>query len=178
MATGRGSTRSESPVAARAELDQASADNAQESREDQLEEQASDQESQQADELRLGKRMGRQADLTGESIVTQREGGPRREGPVRGFVDAMSKRDDSDALEGHFVTIDADNADAKRAVEAVVGEDNFGQGRADYGVFFNVLTRGDDGYPDMVQVQLRDEHAAFVTVPYESLSPAGQGGRR
>lgn len=101
-----------------------------------------------------------------------------------GRVDNMSRRDDSDALFGHFVLIDFGDDefgdDAKKAVEQIIGEGNAGLGAGDYGVFVDVGDRDGKGYPKTVTVMLRDEHAAQVPgIPYGALRPApGQGGRR
>jgi hypothetical protein len=98
-----------------------------------------------------------------------------------GRVDNMSRRSDADALFGHFVLIDyANSKEAVKAAEAVLGEGNAGLGQGDYGVYVDVGTSDENGYPLTVTVMTRDEHAAQIPgIPYDALRPApGVGGRR
>lgn len=102
---------------------------------------------------------------------------------VDGRVDNMSRRSDADALFGHFAVIDFSDEeygdDARKAVEAVIGEGNAGVNSGNYGVYVDNGILDEHGYPLTVTVMLRDEHAAQVpNVPYGALRPADQGGRR
>lgn len=90
----------------------------------------------------------------------------------------MTARDDSDPLEGHFVSIDLSNDAAKAGVEAVIGEGNARFGSGDYGVFLAPAALDEEtGYPATIQVQLRDEHSAIVVVPFDACHRA-EAGRR
>jgi hypothetical protein len=100
-----------------------------------------------------------------------------------GRVDNMSRRDDSDALFGHFCVIDFGHdefgKDAKKAVEAVIGEGNAHAGSGDYGVFVDIGEADEHGYPITATVMLRDEHSAQVPgIPYGALRPVDQASRR
>lgn len=175
-------TKSESPVAARAELD-AQAAGPEGNQEEQLEQSAKDQEAQQKQELREGKRAGKGA-VELETIAEQRSG-RQGEKPLFGRVDNMTRRSDAEPLEGHFVHIDYSGDGGKEAATSVatlLGEDALqgrepGVGVADYGVYLQPGQLGEDGYPATAIVMLRDEFAANVVVPYESLRPALAGRR-
>lgn len=78
--------------------------------------------------------------------------------PVR--VDNRSRRDDNDALEGHFVKI----IDGEHA------------GRV--GTFDQVVDREDDGYPKTILVISRDEKNEILQVPYEDARPTSYKGGR
>lgn len=102
--------------------------------------------------------------------------------PIDGRIDNMTRRGDSDVLEGHFCLIDFGDDEhgdgAREAVERVVGEGNAHLGAADYGVYVGPGELDETGYPLTATVLLRDEHAAQVSgVPYGALRPA-QAGRR
>lgn len=106
-----------------------------------------------------------------------------RGGAQGGVVDNMSRRSDADALEGHFVSIDLNNAEAREAVKQVLDPTGDlgvepGFGRGDYGVYIEAAASDPDtGYPITAIVRLRDSSNARVTVPFEALSPA-EAGRR
>lgn len=168
----RRSTKSDSPVAARAELDTSGPEGA---RDELLADQAKEQEKQQRAELRAGAKTPKGV-ATLETIPEQRSNRPG-EKPLLARVDNMTRRQDSEPLEGHFVSIDLTNEDAKRGVEAVIGEGNARFESGDYGVYLEPASVGEDGYPVTVRVQLRDDHAAIVNVPFEALSPARAGRR-
>jgi hypothetical protein len=177
----RSSTKSESPVTARDELDQQQVDDdAQRKAQEQT---AKEQEKQQADELRAGAKSTRGAAKL-KSVAEQRTG---REGekPLFGRVDNMTRRDDSDPLEGHFVLIDYNGdggKDAQKAMTAALGERalggrDVGVGVADYGVYTEPGELGADGYPVTAVVMLRGEfRPAQVVVPYAALRPCASRG--
>lgn len=165
--------RSESPTAAEEEL--AARDGGADASQDQLEQRAKEQKAQQADQLKQGAKAAKDAAKL-DTIPEQRANRPG-ETPLMARVDNMTRRSDEDALEGHFCTIDLSNKDAKAGVEAQIGEGNARPGSGDYGVYLEPGAVGEDGYPVTARVQLRDEHAAVVVVPYAALYPA-QAGRR
>lgn len=173
----RKATRTDSPVAAREELDAGQTDAAQVQQE-RLEEQASDQEQLQKEQLQAGTRLGG-ADRSGLSIPEQRSGVGVR--PFNGRVDNMTKRSDADVLEGHFAVLDYENfgKEIREALKVSGVAAEGGVGDADYGVYLEPSDLDPEtGYPATARVQLRDEHAAVIVVPYEALRPAPQGGRR
>lgn len=99
---------------------------------------------------------------------------PASQQPQNGLVDNVSRRDDSDALEGHFVNIDVQNADVKKALKDA-GVDTI---EGSFGVFTEPATRDPkDGFPVKVMVRLRGASNALLTLPYEALSPAEARGR-
>jgi hypothetical protein len=175
------STKSESPVAARAELDQQQVDD--DAQREAQEQTAKDQERQQADELKAGAKSTRGAAKL-KSVAEQRTG---REGekPLFGRVDNMTRRDDSDPLEGHFVVIDYGGdggKEAQKLMAAALGEQalggrEVGVGVADFGVYTEPGELGSDGYPVTAVVMLRGEFQPLqVTVPYAALRPAASRG--
>lgn len=141
---------------------------------------------QREEQLRAGKATGKAATAARKMAdATPVEQRANRLGATltEGRVDNMSRRSDADALFGHFVLIDYNDKDAGKdavkAAEAVVGKGNAGLGQADYGVFVDVGTADENGYPLTVTVMTRDEHAAQIPgIPYGALRPAPQGGRR
>jgi hypothetical protein len=175
-------TAKRAPTAAEAEL-QARSQRA-EGDDKALKEQAKSERQAQSAELRAGKAMP-----TGPRLKTPAETRTGRKGekPLNGLVDNMTQRDGSDAIEGHFVTIDYSDKATVKAVKdqlAPKGSANDDQGfepgvgSADYGVFLDVGETDDDGYPLIARVHLRDEHAAIINVPYKSLKRSTAGGRR
>lgn len=142
--------------------------------------------TQREEQLEAGKVTGKAktaaAKLAAASPVEQRAG--RLGAKLNdGRVDNMSRRSDADALFGHFVQIDYNDdehgKEAVKAAEAVLGEGNAGLGRGDYGVFVDVGTRDEDGYPLTTTVMTRDEHGAQIPgIPYGALRPIDGGGRR
>jgi hypothetical protein len=149
-----------------------------------LKERAKDERSQQRAELRAGK-----AGETGPKLRSPAEQrtGRRGEKPLNGVVDNMTQRSGSDAIEGHFVTIDYSDKDVVKAVKnqlapkgSGLDDQGFepGVGSADYGTFLDVGETDEDGYPLIARVFLRDEHAAIINVPYKALRRSTAGGRR
>lgn len=178
----RSTTKTDSPVAAREQLNErASEDHS----EDRLEETAQQQEQTQKDELKAGanapKGVHQQAIDQDNVAAARRSAGFSGSGVQNGFVDQISRRSQADALEGHFVTIDksADGVeDAYKAVQGLTDEDGNVLPGNDYGV---MMEPGDldpeTGYPVTASVRLRGDTPALVSVPYEALTPADAGRR-
>lgn len=142
-----------------------------------LKQDAREQRAEQKDELAVGKKLG----SAGAKLKTVAEQRAKRPGekPLTGTVDNMTARDGSDPLEGHFVTIDYSKKATRDLVQKQLGDHvEPGVGSADYGVYLEPGTIGEDGYPETAVVFLRDEHAAQIVVPYDSLSRSLAGGRR
>lgn len=157
------STKSDAPVAARAQLAEqdATADT------DRLTDAATDQEKLQREELRAGK--GGVA-KDGPSIPDNRTPtGVGGRGVQGGFVDQMSRRDASDVMEGHFCTVDRTHKDVDTNL-LPAGEDG-------YGVYVEPAVTDENGYPVTATVRLRDNTNRLITVPYEALRPASAGRR-
>jgi hypothetical protein len=189
MATRKSSTKSDSPVAARAALDERDQPSG------NPEAEAKAQEAQQRQELKEGQSgaAGRREvkarddvyqDGSGDRASLRVPAGGGGKGAQGGLVDNMSRRHDGDALEGHFVTIDLNNKDARDAVIQGVtnGRDDVDyeptQFNGGYGVYITPGERDQEtGYPTTAVVRLRDASNARVTVPYESLSPSEAGHR-
>lgn len=97
--------------------------------------------------------------------------GHRGHGVQGGLVDQMTRRSASDALEGHFVTIDKTASGlSKEAKEALGGRDG-------YGVYTEPAEVDSKGFPKTAVVILRDASNQRVVVPYDSLSPADASRR-
>lgn len=160
------STKTDAPVAARAAVDEAEP----KSQRELLEKQAKEQEKLQSEQLRDGKKNAHVQPGDSPPEVRANAGTAHSKGPQGGFVDGMSRRDASDALEGHYVVIDRTHKG--------VDEDLLPEGQDGYGVYVSPASVGDDGYPDVAIVQLRDDSHAIIRVPYESLRPVAGGGRR
>lgn len=171
MASQRSSTKSESPVAAREQLDAR-----EQNTEDNLEQQAKEQEREQRDELKAG-RQAKSADKSKEvAEAPAAVRGTSGQGATQGgFMDQMSRRSGADALEGHYVTIDLNYKGVADAYEAIGLEEHTGN----YGVYLEVGSVRDDGtgIPETAVVRLRDNTHAIVAVPYEALSPSEPRGR-
>ena len=160
---GKSSTQSDAPVAAREQLEQADGS----ANEKALEQAAKEQEKAQADQLKKGQG-GEQKD--GNNIADNRTPtGLGGRGVQGGFVDQMVRRDVTDALEGHFVTIDRTHKD--------VNTDLLPPGEDGYGVYLSPATVDENGYPVTANVRLQDSSFATVVVPYEALRPS-EAGRR
>ena len=189
-----GSNPSDSPVPAREELQQRE-DGPEGNREETLKSEAKDQEKAQREQLTAGKAKGdvRKSALADKKAlrrgnVAVARDGVQGNGPTRGRVDNMTRRDDTDVDEGHFCLIDYGNS--KEAVQMVqaqlapegsaLAEQGFepGLGSADYGVYLQPgALNAETGYPETAIVLLRDEHSAQVVVPYDAIKPAGSGRR-
>jgi hypothetical protein len=166
-----------SPTAAEAELDQRQS--APEGDEKALKQAAREQRKEQAAELAAGKAGPKSgAHVVRGNPAEQRTRTPGAK-PVGGTVDNMTARDGADPIVGSMVTIDYSNKKVRDAVQAQLGDHvEPGVHSADYGALLDVGEVGDDGYPVTGVVFLRDEHAARVTVPWDSLRRATAGGRR
>lgn len=169
-------TKSDAPVAAREQLNQQ--DGGDVDPRERLEEQAKEQEKQQADALKEGakaKAGAHQENIDNDNVAGARvSAGFNGSGAQAGFVDQLSRRSASDALEGHFVRIDLNAKgvqDALKRVQGLTDDDGNLVDDVDYGVY---LTPGeldkDTGYPLTATVVLRGVNGgAHVTVPYEAL---------
>ena len=187
------SAKSKSPVAARDELDQQQ-QGPEGDREDALKADAKAQEKAQRAELAAGQATGDAAKAAAADKKAARQGniavlrdGKQGNGPTRGRVDNMTRRDDTDVDEGHFCLIDYSDKSVVKAVKdqlapegsALAGQGfEPGLGSADYGVYLQPGSLNPQtGYPETAVVLLRDEHSAQVVVPYDALRPAGAGRR-
>jgi hypothetical protein len=145
----------------------------------ELTDQAREQKKQQAEELSAGRGNVSKADRALAKLVEKAPAGARvgheaGTPTVLGKMDNMSVRSNDDALEGHFVTIDANADGVEEAFEAAGLEEHNGY----YGVYlYPASTDTETGVPDMAVVRLRDDTNALVKVPYESLSRGAAGGR-
>ena len=92
-------------------------------------------------------------------------------GPVRGFVDGVTRRTGGEVMEGHFCTIDRTH----KGLDSDLA-DSFG-GTDGYGVYVGPAKVGDDGYPELAKVRLRDASSALIVVPYAAIT-AAEAGRR
>jgi hypothetical protein len=177
-----GKEKSDSPVQAREQLD-ALGRNPEGDPAGALKEQVKEQEKQQQEALAAGSVVGGQAsNQSDRSLPEQRNAAPGTK-PFLGRVDNMTKRNDSEPLEGHFVHLNwEDHRDALEAAVKAAGiaEPNPGRGNLQTAVYLAPGTVGDDGYPETAIVFTRDEHGAQMTVPYAALYPAGPeaAGRR
>lgn len=186
-----GSTKSDSPVPAREELQQR---NAPEGEGDAgLKKQAREQEKAQRQQLAAGKAKGEAAKAARADKAALRQGnvavardGAQGNGPVQGRVDNMTRRDDTDVDQGHFCLIDySDKATVKQVADQLAPKGSAleaqgfepGLGSADYGVYLAPGSVDENGYPVTAIVLLRDEHSAQVVVPYDAIKPAGAGRR-
>ena len=185
---------SSSPTASEAEL-QARKDGP-EGSDKPLKDAARSEKRQQTQALAGGKAKGEAAKAAAQDKKDAKAGnvavlrdGRQSEGPNRGRVDNMTRRDDTDVDEGHFCLIDYSGAKGKEAAKMVkdtlapkgsaLDEQGFepGVGSADYGVYLQPGSLDENNYPVTAIVMLRDEHAAQVVVPYDALKPS-QAGRR
>lgn len=193
MAGSSGSTKSDSPVPAREELQQRQ-QGPEGNQEEALKQSAKDQEKAQRQQLAGGKAKGAVAKAAAADRKAARQGnvavardGVQGNGPTRGRVDNMTRRDDTDVDEGHFCFIDYSKAEVRKMVQdqlapegSALANQGFepGLGSADYGVYLQPgALSPDTGYPETAIVLLRDEHSAQVVVPYDAIKPAGAGRR-
>ena len=174
-------TETESPVQAREQLQQL--ENQGDDQKTQLEERAQEQEKLQAQELSHsipGADQEQKFIDEGNVAAARQHAGFTGNGPQAGFVDQITRRTASDALEGHFVRIDLNADGVKEAYKQVQGlydADTDEVHRGDYGVYLTPAALDENGYPVTAVVRLRDETNAVVAVPYEALRPAEAGSR-
>lgn len=153
-------TKSDAPVAAQDAKDAAEADVASAVPSDET---ISEQEKAQAEQLKAGQN-GVAKD--GPTVAHNRSTGANAQGVQGGFIDQMSRRDMSDALEGHFCTVDRTHKD--------VDENQLPPGEDGFGVYESPAVTDEDGYPVTANVRLRGN--VLITVPYEALRPAESRG--
>ena len=187
-----GPTKSDSPVPAREELQQRQSPEG--DGEKGLKDQAREQEKAQRQQLAGGKAKGEVAKSARADKKALRQGnvavardGVQGNGPTRGRVDNMTRRDDTDVDEGHFCLIDYSKAATVKMVKDQLAPDGSalanqgfepGLGSADYGVYLQPgALNAETGYPETAIVLLRDEHSAQVVVPYDAIKPAPAGRR-
>lgn len=171
-------TKSETPVAARQELDELTSSGTADQTAG-LKEQAKEQEAEQRDLLKSGRvtsgparqqHDAHQKLLKKDDVAGIRAGRPGVLVQQGGQIDNMTRASDADALEGHFCKIDLSALD-KDQREYLDGRD--------YGVYLSAgMLDQETGRPILAVVRLRDETHETVTVPYAALSPATAGGRR
>lgn len=188
MAAKSKATESDSPVAAEEQLAQregepVGADGK------TLEDRAEEQKAEQADELKAGKQGVTAEEKAYIKEVAEAPAGPRaghgvNAPTVNGKMDQMSRRNVGDALEGHFVTIDAsvDGVEEAYRDARLIRDENDERGeykhQGYYGVYLQPAALDQKtGIPVTAVVRLRDDTNALVRVPYESLSPADPRGR-
>jgi hypothetical protein len=178
------STKTDSPVAAREQMDeqqgQTGPDPKQQKREVREQERTQREELSQKDTGSAAKAAAALQKNAEEAPAAARAG-THTNAPTRGgFMDQLSRRSGRDALEGHYVTIDLSHKDAKQAFEDRFGTDDDGElnWSGDFGVYLEPMLRNPDtGIPETVLVQLRDDSHARIVVPYEACRPAGPRGR-
>src|SRR3954467_4609031 len=110
------STKSESPVAAREQLDERQGQQGPDPK--AQEQEATAQEREQREALQQGKQTGaagkaaRALTKLAQDAPAGARAGMHSQAPTRGgFMDQLSRRNGSDALEGHYVTADLNDAD-------------------------------------------------------------------
>lgn len=170
-----------SPVAAREQLDQRAREN---DVEDTLEEQAKTQEAQQAEELKTSHDAdsGLKQELVDKGNVAgaRRPNAQETVGAVNGFTDQLTRRDGSEPMEGHFVTIDKSFdgvLEAYKAAGLTNDDDKIVPHAGDYGVYRTVgAISPENGYPETIVVRLQDATFTEVTVPYEACSHTASRG--
>ncbi len=166
----RSTTKTESKVAAREQLDQQDREN---NTREQLEEQAKQQETQQKNELKAGAKVktGVRQQLVEEGNVA----GARRPSGVRtgaqaGFTDQLTRVNGNDPMEGNFVVIDRQAngvLDGYKSAGLVDDQGNVNANVGDYGVYLAPAEQNaETGYPETIQVRLQDATFTTVTVPY------------
>jgi hypothetical protein len=159
-----------SPVAAREQLDQREREDHSAER---LEEQAKEQEARQKEELKTSHDAdsGFKQKLVDEgNVAGARRPNSTTQGAVNGFTDQLTRRDGSEPMEGHFVTIDqsVDGVlDAYKSAGLTDDDDNVVPHAGNYGVYLTVgAVNEDNGYPETIVVRLQDATFTNVTVPY------------
>jgi hypothetical protein len=179
------STKSDSPVQAREELDEQQGAGGPDEKEQ--EKQAKAQEKEQREELAGGKVKGSAAKAAAAlqkaaaDAPAAARAGTHSNAPTRGgFMDQLSRRSGADALEGHYVTIDLGDSEVQEAYKDKFGEDDDGNlnWTGNFGVYMEPQVRNPDtGIPETISVRLRDDTHALVVVPYDACYPAGPRGR-
>jgi hypothetical protein len=169
--------KSDAPTASEAELQ--ARERGPEGDDTALKQAAKDERRQQDEQLAAGKGGPAERRVV-KSLKTpaEKRAGYAGARPVHGHIDQMTRESAEVPMVGHMVNIDGSNKDAVEAVEALIGEGNFSPQAGSYGVLFSVGNLDENGYPTTGTVFTRDEHGVHVTVPFEALSPATQGGRR
>lgn len=175
---GQSPTQSDSPVAAREQLNQINEPGGDPSA--TLEQRAAEQERQQAEALQSslsgpGHEAATDLQAAAADAPAAARAGVGANTPTQGgFIDQASRRSGADALEGHFVTIDLHFDGVRDAYRQAGLEDH----RGDWGVYLSpTALNPDTGIPTFAQVRLRDETNARVVVPYDALTPT-EAGRR
>jgi hypothetical protein len=116
-------------------------------------------------------RSPREVKAGGDIADNRAAAGHKNQGVQGGFVDQMTRRSASDALEGHFVTIDRTHAGLSKEAKELLG------GRDGYGVYTEPAEVDSGGFPKTAVVILRDSSNARVVVPYDALAPADANRR-
>jgi hypothetical protein len=171
-------TSSDAPVAAREQVEQINSPGGDASA--TLEQRAKEQEAQQRDALSSSLSGAGNDAVTkvqaqaSDAPAAARQGAPTNVPTQSGFMDQASRRSGSDALEGHFVSIDLNHKGVKQAYERA----GLGDHRGDWGIYLSpTVLNPDTGIPEFGIVQLRDDTNARLTVPYDALSPSAAGRR-
>lgn len=108
------------------------------------------------------------------NVAGERAGAGQSEVVQGGLVDGMSRRSGLEPMEGHFVSVDR-TADG---VSDQLKEVGANPDRDAYGVYLSPAECDDEtGYPITVNVRLRDDTNALVTVPFDAVSPSEAGHR-
>jgi hypothetical protein len=178
------STKTDSPVAAREQMDeqqgQTGPDPKEQKREVREQEKTQREELGQKDTGPAAKAATALQKMAADAPAAARAG-THTNAPTRGgFMDQLSRRSGADALEGHYVTIDLGHKDVKQTFEDRFGTDDDGNlnHTGNFGVYLEPQLRNPDtGIPETITVRLRDDTHALVVVPYEACSPAGPRGR-
>lgn len=108
------------------------------------------------------------------NVAGERAGAGLSEVVQGGLVDGMSRRSGREPLEGHFVTVDR----TAEGVSDQLKEVGANPDRDAYGVYLSPAeTDPNTGYPVTINVRLRDDTNALITVPFESAQPSEAGHR-
>lgn len=175
------------PVAAREQVAEREGDGGK----DNLEQTAKDQEKLQKQELKDGANSATKEQKALNKLADKAPAGARvghvgSVATVNGKMDNMSVRSDADALEGHFVDIDPNFDGVEDAYKSagLIRDDDHERGALNHQKYYGVYIQPvgplepETGIPTLATVRLRDETNVLVTVPYDSLTRAEQGGRR
>src|SRR4051812_39003024 len=125
------STKSESPVAAREQLDERQGQQGPDPK--AQEQEAKAQERQQREELQQGKQTGaagkaaRALNKLAQDAPAGARAGMHSQAPTRGgFMDQLSRRSGADALQGQYVTVDPHHPAVQAEYERPVGPHHAG----------------------------------------------------